>query len=137
MMEESIAPIGLSSFPEGKIPSDGLELAFYIDEEVKHLQKEIDRLQEQKKEIMHRYAAEGKWEEGNYRLKKQFKQYRTLDIDAFIHTYPDVANKLVKNTIRLPDADAELGKNRVTALCKVDTVTYYSVEYKPAPRVKE
>lgn len=117
------------------IPLDGtatsLEAAYLIGERVHQLQKEISRLQALRSEILEDHIAKNILEDGQFKIKKTERQLRKIDVDAFIHTFPEAALKLVKNVVSLTEADAELGKNQVNTVCKFETATSYGVEYIP------
>lgn len=65
------------------------------------------------------------YKEGRYRIIRHSKDIRKLNQEAFKQKYPKEFNSNAK--IGLTDADNAVGKNRVTALCQVNTEYKYEL----------
>lgn len=127
-MNAASVPVGLEALGEKKIAKT-LETVYFIDEEINHLKREISRLTEMKNEIIESHIKRDVLEEGDFRIQRTERQVRNLNVAEFIRRYPEAANKLVRNVVSVTEADKEIGKNNVTALCAVETIVSYKVDY--------
>lgn len=116
---------------------NNLNVLFKVQSDIKNLEKELEQMKEQEKELINRVLSSGSTENRYYRLISKVRAgNRVVQVHLLKEKYPDVAPKVVVESVKVTDLKKYLGDELISdiSIKQADTIRYL-VEKKEASPV--
>ena len=116
---------------------NNLNVLFKVQSDIKNLEKELEQMKEQEKELINRVLSSGSTENRYYRLISKVRAgNRVVQVHLLKEKYPDVAPKVITEAVKVTDLKKYLGDELISdiSIKQADTVRYL-VEKKEAAGV--
>lgn len=118
----ALHPLAMEMIAEPE--TDALTLAWRTEQEIVRLKRRVAKLEEERLLLIDEAREAGRTEvdlgHGIVRLVvSPGTRTRVLDVEAFKREYPKEFRKVATYSVRLPDAERELGKAITHALCDI------------------
>ena len=116
---------------------NNLNVLFKVQTDIKNLEKELEQMKEQEKELINRVLSSGSLENRYYWLNSKVRTgNRVVQVHLLKEKYPDVAPKVITEAVKVTDLKKYLGDELISdiSIKQADTVRYF-VEKKEASPV--
>ena len=116
---------------------NNLNVLFKVQTDIKNLEKELEQMKEQEKELLNKVLSSGSLENRYYRLISKVRAgNRIVQVHLLKEKYPDVAPKVINEAVKVTDLKRFLGDELISdiSIKQADTVKYL-VEKKEAAGV--
>lgn len=106
---------------------NNLNVLFKVQSDIKNLESELERMKDQEKELINRVLSSGSTENRYYRLISKVRAgNRVVQVHLLKEKYPDVAPKVVVESVKVTDLKKYLGDELISdiSIKQADTVKY-------------
>lgn len=117
---------------------NNLNVLFKVQSDIKNLEKELEQMKEQEKELINRVLSSGSLENRYYRLISKVRAgNRIVQVHLLKEKYPDVAPKVVVESVKVTDLKKYLGDELISdiSIKQADTVKYLVEKKEVSPVV--
>ena len=115
---------------------NNLNVLFKVQTDIKNLEKELEQMKEQEKELINRVLSSGSLENRYYRLISKVRAgNRIIQIHLLKEKYPEEAKKIIKESASVNDAKKVLGDDIISdiSIKQADTVRYLVEKKETSP----
>jgi len=107
--------------------TNNLNILYKVQSDIKNLEKELEQMKDQEKELINRVLSSGSTENRYYRLISKVRAgNRVVQVHLLKEKYPEVAPKVITEAVKVTDLKKYLGDELISdiSIKQADTVKY-------------
>jgi len=107
--------------------TNNLNILYKVQSDIKNLEKELEQMKDQEKELINRVLSSGSTENRYYRLISKVRAgNRVVQVHLLKEKYPEVAPKVITEAVKVTDLKKYLGDELISdiSIKQADTVRY-------------